>query len=73
MGEREREGKKKWVKKNRKSKKKWSLKKIGQKKRRVKKWSLKNKQEKKHQKNITFLWFKLISSINNNIKKRPAY
>ena len=29
--------------------------------------------KKKHQKNITFLWFKLISSINNNIKKRPAY
>ena len=28
--------------------------------------------EKKHQKNITFLWFKLISSINDNIKKKAG-
>ena len=38
-----------------------------------KKKKIKKNLEKKHQKNITLLWFKLISSINNNIKKRPAY
>ena len=49
-------------------------KKIGPKKpRRVKKMDLRKKKEKQAPKNITFLWFKLISSINNNIKKRPAY
>ena len=49
-------------------------KKIGPKKpRRVKKRTLEKKSEKKAPENITFLWFELISSINNNIKKRPAY
>ena len=32
----------------------------------------KKKTEKKNKKYISFLWFKLISSINNNIKNRPA-
>ena len=37
-----------------------------------KKWTLGKKIRKKTPKNIMFLWFKLISSINNNIKKgRP--
>ena len=42
--------------------------------RRVKKWTLEKKsaKKKKHQRNKTFLWFKLISIINNNIKKRSA-
>ena len=66
---------KKWVKKTRKSKKKWSLKKNrAEKNPKSKKMDHRKKNlKKKHQKNITFLWFKLISSINNNIKKRPAY
>ena len=38
-----------------------------------KKKKTRKKSGKKTPKNIMFLWFKLISSINNNIKKRPAY
>ena len=43
------------------------------KKRRTKKRTLENKSGKNNAKrNVTFLWFKLISSIHNNIKKgRP--
>ena len=53
------EPKKKRAGKNPKSKKKWTLEK-------------KNQEKKAPKKYITFLWFKLISSINNNMKKRPA-
>ena len=63
-------------KKTRKSKKKWSQKKNRAEKtpKSKKKSTLEKKSEKKkhRKKSITFLWFKLISSINNNIKKgRP--
>ena len=34
---------------------------------------IRKKYGKKAPKNIMFLWFKLISSINDNIEKRPAY